>query len=160
MSDELSAKQRAAVVKLLEAHGHKKPSFKNMTAVKALVAGGQNTSPRKAEVNVSISFDGPDRLVVGTKSYPIEPRRGKPTGDPLTDRCVRIQDSRTPLGVVMEVLGVSRERGSDMVDAAALYAKKQADAKRALDAQERQDAEFEDMFEFDTRSAQCLAQDT
>lgn len=160
MSDEPTKAQRAAVVKRLEAHGYRNPSFKNMTEVKALVAGGPSGAPRKSDVSTSVSFDGPDRLVLGTKSYPIEARRGKPTGDPLADRCARIQDVRMPLSVVMEVLGIPRSRGSEMFEAAVQHASVQAEVQQAREDRKRQDAEVEDLFEADQLESLCLAEDT
>jgi hypothetical protein len=152
MSKPPSPKQKAVIVRLLQAHGFKDPQFDTMTDVKVLIAGGGTSAPRNAQRFVNVSFDGADRLVVGTKSYPIEVRRAHPTGDLLRDRCARIRDSRTSLAVVMEILGVPPEQGRDMLHAAARFATERAAAKAERTKVANLASAFDDLLDVDQRA--------
>lgn len=151
MSKPPSPRQKAKLVQLLQAYGFTDPRFESMTDVKALIAGGGASSTRRTSQTVEVGFDGADRLILGTKTYPIEARRAQPSGDPLLDHCARILDTRTSLAVVMEILGVSREQGRSMFEAGVKFAAEQAAAKNAR-AIEAQHAEaLDDLFEVDQR---------
>ena len=120
MSEPLTKGQRAAVAEILENHGHSAPKFKTMTDVKRLVKARGERGEQSAPVDVRLSVHTFGKsIVIGGHEYALQPRRGKPNGDPLHDLCIRVHGAYVPLVAAMQLLGIPDDKACSLVPDAA-----------------------------------------